>query len=240
MVTRAYRFLFKLNYKKGIASLLASSLLFTAIAPPFAQANLWSERRAFLDKKQENPLTLASLPANLLGTDPNLHCGANWGLSPIKPLTPDNEELFTALGTLPGAIRKISAPSKNKGQTIVLHIQDVHLNQEAQTNIGSTLEGLLQMDHVNLVALEGAFGPIDLNRFRKFPHQDAIHKVADYLLKTNKISGAIHAAFNSPKEIPELVGIDDAYHYHANVNAYRESSKQVQKNSEYLSKIKES
>jgi len=35
---------------------------------------------------------------------------------------------------------------------------------------------------VNLIALEGAFGPVELNGFRAFEDQNAVRETADYLL----------------------------------------------------------
>ena len=66
---------------------------------------------------------------------------------------------------------------------------------------------------------------MDLGRFRKYPHQDLIRIVADYLLREKKISGAAYTAFSSPKAIPPFVGVDDRRHYDANVQAYRESTR---------------
>ena len=122
-----------------------------------------------------------------------------------------------------GTVRTVS--SHENVETTVLHIQDIHLNTEAQRNIGEVVQELMSREHVDLVALEGAFGPIDLRFFRTFPHQDMVRNVADLLLRENKISGPIHAALTSAKKIPPFVGIDDAAHYEKNVEAYRRSSR---------------
>ncbi|MCG3203421.1 MAG: hypothetical protein KCHDKBKB_00079 [Elusimicrobia bacterium] len=110
-------------------------------------------------------------------------------------------------------------------EKIILHIQDVHMNPEAQTNIGKTIQELIDHQQVDLIALEGAFGPINLTDFRSFPHQDTLHKVADFLLKENKISGPLHAALRlRPDQVlPPLVGVDDPQHHQANVEAYQQS-----------------
>src|SRR5205807_400566 len=101
-----------------------------------------------------------------------------------------------------GTVRKILKPQSpnSKNQTII-HIQDVHMNAEAQKNIGAAIQSLIDQNQVDLIALEGAFAPIDLTAFRAFPHQDTVHKVADYLLRENKISGPIHTAFVSSHAI---------------------------------------
>ena len=119
-----------------------------------------------------------------------------------------------------GTIRKITAASK-KGGGVVIHIQDVHRNFEAQQNIGKAVQELINANAVDVVALEGAFAPIDLSWYRAYPHADVIKAVADWLLKENKISGPVYTGFVSKAPIPKFVGIDDKNHYDANVEAYR-------------------
>jgi len=103
-----------------------------------------------------------------------------------------------------GSIRKISHGPSDR---VLIHIQDIHLNPEAQHNIGQLLQSLINAGVVDLVVLEGAFGEIDLSRFRQFEDKGSVQKVADYLLKSHKISGAVHTAFTSQKEIPAFVGV---------------------------------
>ena len=112
---------------------------------------------------------------------------------------------------------------------MVIHIQDVHMNQEAQWNIRETVKSLLQSGQVGLVALEGATEPIDLQAFADYPHAKAVEMAADYLLKENKISGPIHAALTARGKLPIILGIDDPIHYEANVQAYRDSAPKLEK-----------
>ncbi|MGQ0645435.1 MAG: hypothetical protein ACT4O3_08085, partial [Elusimicrobiota bacterium] len=98
------------------------------------------------------------------------------------------------------------------------------MNADAQKNIGKAVQELMDKGRAGLVALEGAFDPIDIARFRAFPDQDAVRKAADYLLREHKISGPVHAAFTSPAKIPAIVGVDDRTRYEANVEAYRRSA----------------
>ena len=303
--------------KKFFTSFLISTLLFTTISAPFAQANLygersrtiWQERRAAAEKLKgaggrgsgvggRNGITaessgditlLAQLPSvNLPGSaTSSLGSGisqfAFMNLDP-RPPTPDTRSSLPHwLQSLPLPLTYANfkhariPPGWKPSDPIVIHIQDVHMNREAQENIGKAIQYLIDnlgargwelgsgngmkdnnngngktLEHLSstqdvpnhspiavdsnqppspiphppslLVALEGAFGPIDLSRFREFPNQDAVRKAADYLLKENKISGPIHSAFTSPKPIPPFVGVDDSAHYHANVEAYRKSA----------------
>jgi hypothetical protein len=111
---------------------------------------------------------------------------------------------------------------------VVLHIQDVHENAEAQAHIDEKLRDLLDRHEVGLVGLEGAFGPIDFSWYRAYPHPNTIRAVARYLLREHRISGPAHTALTqglgSSDNLPPFVGIDDPEHYAANVRAYVRSS----------------
>ena len=124
-----------------------------------------------------------------------------------------------------GNIRKIFSPAAGKSGPVVVHIQDVHGNAEAQTNISKEVQDLIQSNNAELVALEGAFGPMDFSWYRAHPHQDSVKTVADYLFREKRISGPVYTAFTSQAPIPQFIGVDDKIHYDANVAAYRDASR---------------
>src|SRR4051812_30967746 len=70
----------------------------------------------------------------------------------------------------------------------ILHIQDVHMNSEAQQSIDRKIQDLIRRHQVDLIAVEGAFGPIDLSVYHRFSDQSLIRPAANYLLRENKIS----------------------------------------------------
>ncbi len=170
-----------------------------------AETNFWVERKR-----------VASVPPT--------------GLSTVILPVPSAQLLFS-VGKLPqinsyGSVRRIVGPSTSR--KTVIHIQDVHRNPEAQANIARALQTLIGQNQVGLVALEGAFDPIDFSSVKKFPYPDSVKAVADYLLKTQKISGAVYAMLTlrlrSGQAIPAVVGVDQREHYFANVEAYRQSA----------------
>jgi hypothetical protein len=110
---------------------------------------------------------------------------------------------------------------------MVIHIQDVHQNLDAQKNIGRLVGSLLASQQAGVIALEGTWGDINLQPFRDFPHRQAVKQSADYLLKENTISGPIHAILTGTGPLPPLIGIDDPTHYNANVEAYRQSAPRI-------------
>ncbi|MBP9698753.1 MAG: hypothetical protein KBD85_01925, partial [Elusimicrobia bacterium] len=140
------------------------------------------------------------------------------------PFLKDHGDLLNFLSTGHGSIRKTSLPLiKIDRSPVVVHIQDVHMNQEAQWNIRETVRNLLRSGSVDLVGLEGATNEIDLQPFVDFPSRRAVEASADYVLKQNKITGSVHAAMTAEGKLPRFIGVDDAVHYPANVQAYRDA-----------------
>ncbi|OVE76843.1 hypothetical protein BVX98_04515, partial [bacterium F11] len=134
-----------------------------------------------------------------------------------------NEQIKALLSVLPSQYGNIRKVKEGTSDTLILHIQDIHQNKEAQENISNLLQSLINQEKVDLVALEGAFGRIDLKIFRDFPDQRAVKMMVDYLFRENKISGPIQAGFFSPTKIPPMVGVDDRNLYKANVQAVKDS-----------------
>ncbi len=144
-----------------------------------------------------------------------------------KPFLEKHRALLNALSPIYGTVRKVTpAPGFAAGR-VVVHIQDVHHNAEAQSNIRGAVADLLKSGRVGVVALEGSCEPIDLQAFADFPHRQPVELAADWLLKENKISGPIHAALTFQGRLPRLVGVDDEKHYAANVQAVRDAARQA-------------
>ena len=215
---------------KAISLLLASFLLFTnCLFAHKPETSLWAERKKSLQATPPaNQLALA--PGNPLpvSTQFNLRQLSSTRFLPRSidqaPHSARLSGLISSLCSSRGTIRKISLPPTKTNARTLLHIQDVHLNNDAQTNIGLTLQELITNKQIDLIALEGAFGAIDVSAFRRFSDHESVNETAASLLKDNKISGPILTALTSPADIPPIVGIDDPTHYAANVQAYRQSA----------------
>jgi HEAT repeat protein len=134
----------------------------------------------------------------------------------------DLSPILRALPRTVGAVRKIF-PQRGRGR-VVIHIQDVHRNQEAQANISAAVQALIDNKIVDMVALEAAFTPLNFSWYRAYRFKDVVKAVADYLLRENRISGPVYAALTSSAAIPRFVGIDEKARYDANVEAYRKSA----------------
>lgn len=215
--------------------------------------NYWNERRRSLNSKSTSTRIFAagnfstSSTNNLIPTLPDLHgsLAPNIETRVVKGLPEEflerNKSLLTALPPSAGSIRKVTLPTfpSTAPQRVVVHIQDVHHNDDAQKNIEKTLLSLLEKNQAPLVALEGTFGPINLAGIRSFSRQDVVRKWADFMLDGHKVSGPIHGALTSVKAFPSIVGIDDATHYNANVEAYRASAPKISLTKSKLNEIRE-
>src|SRR5262245_8819819 len=67
-----------------------------------------------------------------------------------EALSPILHSLSFAFGT----VRRVSLPTKPWNGNVVVCVQDVHRNVEAQTNIAKALQALINRKLVGLVALE--------------------------------------------------------------------------------------
>ncbi|MCG3205991.1 MAG: hypothetical protein KCHDKBKB_02717 [Elusimicrobia bacterium] len=164
-----------------------------------------------------------------------------WELNENQKLVPESIDQLNIENMQPllryGTIRKIRKPrSPNSQPRTIIHIQDIHMDAEAQKNIAAAIRELITKNQLSCLALEGAFGPIDMDAFRTFPRPETVRTVADYLLRENKIAGPLYAVLTASsisqisnskleKFLPFVTGIDDKAHYQANVRAVRESSR---------------
>ena len=227
---------------RGLGVVLSLSYLCTQCLFAYQpEKGFWTERRQ-ASRRQTAPL-LASLPGvsspfsakSLAAQFPAVKSvGSSLSHSVAKTIPKSflktHSALLTALSPAHGSVRKVSLPKGGAIEgPVVIHIQDVHMNQEAQWNIRESVRLLMESGQVGLVALEGATEAIALQRFVEFPDRRAMESTANYLLKQNKITGPIHAAFTATGTLPKIRGIDDPTHYQPNVQAYKDSAPRLDK-----------
>ncbi|MBL0059630.1 MAG: 4-alpha-glucanotransferase [Elusimicrobia bacterium] len=212
------------------------------------ETNIWAERRKGREQRSA-PTLLASLPdlgsAQSLGgqfPSPN-KIAPSFSQSRVrsvpKNFMEDHAELLRAISPAYGTLRQVSlGPKPSKLSPVIVHIQDVHQNLDAQKNIGRLVGSLVDARQSGLIALEGTWGDIQLQPYRDFTHRKAVEMSADYLLKQNKISGPIHAALTGTGFLPPLIGIEDPAHYNANVEAYRQTAPRIEPLKKDLAKRK--
>ncbi len=112
----------------------------------------------------------------------------------------------------------------HSGPRTVIVIQDVHMNVEAQKNIGAALTTLLDQDGSAVVGAEAAAGDFDFRSFRRFPDAAASRNIADALLASKKISAVSWAGLTASRPEGRIVGVDDEALYRANLEAFRRAT----------------
>lgn len=235
---------------RALATFVSGIFFFTNVAlATTTESSLWAQRRRHIrnDQRGMENLVLASLrgsvsPGQLFQTLPLTPSASALSGDLAKtlpaPFVAEHAPLFSALHSSHGTIRKIWWPERGAGKRVVVHVQDVHQNEDAQRHIGATVDSLLQAHQVGLVALEGAFAPIDVKPFHDFDDREVIGLTADCLLRENLITGPVHAFMTAKAMLPLLVGVDDLAHYNANVEAYRQSAPRIEAYKNDLSRQK--
>lgn len=94
----------------------------------------------------------------------------------------------------------------------VIHIQDLHCNEEVQKNISGIIDYFVRNRGVRLIGLEGAAGRVDTRLLRTLRNESAKQKTCRYLVRSGKINGAEQYAATSGREI-SLVGVEDPAAY---------------------------
>lgn len=198
-----------------IISLLV--LLTNGVFAYSAETNFWKSRRTPVQLASASPFSLPlpsitapsarALPASLTSS----FRGA--------PVAPELRSAYAALPRDAGTVRKILIPAHPNGQ-VVVYVQDVHGNVEAQKNIAAALTALEAKVSVGSLALEGTAGPLGLEAFREFPAGAAKTAIGLRMVEKGLMSGAALAAWNAPTDRTAVVGIDDHALHQANVGAY--------------------
>jgi len=81
--------------------------------------------------------------------------------------------------------------SKFQGGTdkFIVHIQDAHINEDAQKNIARLIQYFEDKHGLDLVSVEGAWGEINTKQFQFVENKDIRTAVADFFLRQGRLSG---------------------------------------------------
>jgi hypothetical protein len=224
--------------KRTLTGFLAAFYFLSNVVLSHAvESNIWNERRQASGARQVAALPSAIAPASgnpaeLLRQFPDVarRLDRVASVSRVNGRVPAAQAVFLESVSLNnGTLREVYVhPSLERVAPMLLIIQDVHLNREAQKNISQILTSLNDRAAKTagarlFLGVEGAAGAFDLKGFRAFSDLSLRKAVADYFLAKNRISAASHAALVAEPLAADMVGIDDAGHYAANVEAYRSS-----------------
>ncbi|MBL8024227.1 MAG: hypothetical protein JNK54_08125 [Elusimicrobia bacterium] len=229
-----------------VAVYLSTNIVFVHAS----ESHFWGERRRAaraqsISSWREGQPLFAGLPGNLsplspeslfLDPQPGNALGSDSSLNQSLTETADRRIHLIAQSILPFGTVRFVQESKKLGAPLVLHIQDVHGNLEAQQNISEMVLALARNAGVRLVGMEGAWGAFAVDEFRPYPDQEIVKKVGHYFLKKDLIAGPEFAGLAS--EIPlTLWGIEDPLLYQANVDAVKESLARHGQAAEFLASL---
>ena len=104
---------------------------------------------------------------------------------------------------------------------VIIHIQDIHTNYEAQKNLSRMLESLIKENNLKLIMVEGGWGDVSLSYLRSYADSERRQEVAEEYLREGKISGEEYLDIVSSYDI-KLEGIEDEELYKANLDTFFE------------------
>ncbi|MCQ9207757.1 MAG: hypothetical protein NG740_07755, partial [Omnitrophica bacterium] len=103
----------------------------------------------------------------------------------------------------------------------IINIQDAHTSLTAQYSIVKLLQNLSINYDLDLIALEGAEGPIDISLLRTFPDPKIRKETAEYLMRKGKMSAGEFFSIVSEKPI-KLYGVENSELYNQNLEAFKD------------------
>jgi hypothetical protein len=121
---------------------------------------------------------------------------------------------------IPTKFGKVKERYRGTNNKVIVHIQDAHTSYEAQENIANIIQQLVKEDVVDVVAVEGAEGKVDLAPFRVFPVDDIRWQVAANMTALGYLTGAELAGIGMQEEA-ELFGIENMDVYYRNLDKFR-------------------
>ncbi|MFN0117599.1 MAG: SdiA-regulated domain-containing protein [Elusimicrobiota bacterium] len=225
----------RLHFKKTISWMICVSILTTnSFFAHSYETSIWKER-------QKSTQLVSLLPQLPTSADVRLsdRVQSSIFLNPFESKSSKNKNsTLDIINNLParlGSIRAV-APLKINPKKMVILVHDIHMNQEAQSNISALLTHLYRKQKLDYVAMEGLSGTIQLESYRNNILPDTLESVAHFLLETNKISGAVHSSLINVSTPPLIFGVEEPDLYLENINAYRASESFVHSNQAHLLK----
>jgi hypothetical protein len=203
--------LFKLstkNFLRTIAASLTMLLIYETGATPLAQAAMITQ------------------PAAIRNASSNSNPSSNQITSRAKEFSSEPFRLPASVGSI------VETYAPNKTGRLVYHLQDVHNNVSAQTNLSqivSLLEAHAAKQGKNLVvAVEGVTGVVNSDAIARIPDQKMKEDVGAGLLRAGFMLGEEYAAMTSAPGRIRIVGIETPSLYKNNVAA-RSASRAARK-----------
>jgi len=134
-----------------------------------------------------------------------------------------------------GAIKEQSMG--NYDNSLVVLIQDLHCNYDAQMSIYKIIDKLIKEENFKLVTIEGPTGRLDTAPFCKYSNDEIKERVAKHFLKSGSINGAGYAHIMNKGSFA-FWGVDDPVLYQQGTDAFMTALKTRSENSVFCGNIK--
>ncbi len=102
---------------------------------------------------------------------------------------------------------------------IIIHIQDIHTNYEAQKNLSNIIEALIKNKGLKLIMVEGGWGDVSLTYLRSYADKERRLEVAEEYLKEGKISGEEYLNIISDYDM-DIEGVEKEDLYKKNLDTF--------------------
>ncbi|MBI2119302.1 MAG: peptidoglycan DD-metalloendopeptidase family protein [Elusimicrobia bacterium] len=207
------------SWLESTALLVLGALLFSIVAPPYAEASIWDERKKAVDVMTEKKEKVAEA---LKKTDKSLEEKER-----IKELgIASGIEIPEDLGTVVEAWGGI--PNLAEQPPLVIHIQDAHGVYDAQKNASEILKIIRSGNQEDkeaasvqplLVCVEGAWGRVSPEWISVFPDENLKKEMAERLLQEGEITGEEYLAIMMGPGKLKIYGVEEKELYEANAKA---------------------
>jgi hypothetical protein len=133
-----------------------------------------------------------------------------------------------ALVSIPQSLGTIVEYFKGGKDSLIIHIQDRHIDPTAQLNIAGIIDEFISKHKVSLMCLEGASAELDTSFYDKFEDNDIKHKVSKAFVDFAIFTGPEHYKITNKDKYLIATGVEDKELYlkhldtHKNTVVYQE------------------
>lgn len=121
-----------------------------------------------------------------------------------------------------GSIIERWIPGKKSSNKLIIHVQDAHCHYEAQHNVARIIETLTREYGIDLVAVEGAVGELDLGRFGNTKNTKLKENAIDIFVKKGIVTGPEYLKITKYNQLPfGIYGIEKGELYVENLISFR-------------------
>lgn len=154
--------------------------------------------------------------------------------SKVSSILPETNPYRISIPEQFGSIEELFQGSADS--PLIVYIQNVHSNYEAQLNIKNILAHLVDQYQFSLIQLEGAVSKLDPAILQPSYLKEANLKLVDFLMREGRITGADAFAVETEKPV-ELHGIEDYSLYMENLKMFKSIYKHQEELKPYFDEV---